>query len=122
MRIAPCRVHDQHTGVLADSLRERLWPVLNDDVTPALLAWQRGVERRPVRFLSVLEWRHDHVVLETGLALLARDGGTVHSEVAEIGEQLLGAVLALDEPEELGCVVDELGIPMRRRYNVYDRV
>lgn len=109
MRIAPGRVHDQHAGVLAHRLRERLRPVLDDDVPPSLLARQRRVQRRPVRALPVLERRYDHLVLEPGLALLPCDRGAVHGEVAEVGKQLLRAVLALDEPEELGGIVDELG-------------
>ena len=39
---------------------------------------------------------------------LALDRAAVDSEVAEVSEQLLRAVLALDELEEVGRVVDEL--------------
>ena len=40
--------------------------------------------------------------------LLTFDRAAVDGEVTEVGEELLGTVLALDELEELGGVVDEL--------------
>lgn len=42
--------------------------------------------------------------------LLTFDGASVHCKVAKIGEELLGAILALDELEEIWSVVDELSI------------
>lgn len=40
--------------------------------------------------------------------LLSLDGASVHCEVAKVGEELLGTILALDELEEIWSVVDEL--------------
>ncbi len=106
--IAPHRVHDEHTGVLADGLRECLGALLDDDVTPAHFAGQGSVGRRPVRVFTVDKLGDDDLVLEAGLADLSLDGGAVDCKISKVGKELLGTVLALDELEEILGVVDEL--------------
>ena len=108
MSIAPCRVHNEYTGVLANGLGECLWALLDNDVTPADFAGERSVGRRPAGVFAVDKLGNDNLVLEAGLADLSLDGGAIDCEVAKVSKELLGTVLALNELEELLRVVDEL--------------
>jgi hypothetical protein len=108
VRITPSGVHDQRAGVLTHGLGERLGTLLDDDVTPADGAWLRCVERRACRVVAVLERWDDDVGFEARLAGLTLDGAAVDGQIAEVGKELLRAVLALDELEEVGGIIDEL--------------
>ena len=139
MSITPGGIHDQAARVRADGLGEGFGALLDDDVAPTDLAWHRGVDGRAVRIVAVLQLGDDNLILETGLSLenhiracksqvcnstysLALDGGAVDSNVPEVSEQLLRTVLALDELEELGRVIDELCyMSISRRTSSIDR-
>ena len=108
MSVAPRRVHDEHTRVLADGLRKCLGALLDDNVTPADFAGEGSVCRRAVRVFTVDKLGNDNLVLEAGLADLSLDGGAIDCEVSKVSKELLGTVLALNELEELLRVVDEL--------------
>lgn len=84
MGITPGRVHDEHAGVLANGLGERLGALLDDDVAPAELAWHGGVEWGAVGVFAVGELGDVDFGSETRLALLALDGRAVDGEVAEV--------------------------------------
>jgi hypothetical protein len=104
--ITPGRVHDQASGILANSLGERLWSLLDDDVPPALSARLSRVERRTVRVLALERW-DDDLIGQAGLAGLTLDRAAVDGDITEVREDLLGTVLALNEAEEVRRVVDE---------------
>ena len=70
MRVAPRRVHDQASRVVADGLSKCLGPMFDNDVPPTNGAWQIGVEWRAVlRVFPVLQLRNDDISFETRLAL-----------------------------------------------------
>ena len=108
MRVTPRRVHDEHTRVLADSLRERLRAVFHDDVAPADFAREGGVGGGSVGVRAVDKLGDDDLFPEARFSLLTFDRGTVDGKVSEVAEELLGAVLALNELEQLRCVINEL--------------
>lgn len=102
--VTPGGVHEQTSLVCANGLGEGLGALLDEDLAPALGAGLGDVDLGSV---GVEELGHDDLALELGLADLALDAGAVDGDVAEVGEQLLGAVLGADEVEELGRVIDE---------------
>ncbi|KMU86024.1 hypothetical protein CIHG_03555 [Coccidioides immitis H538.4] len=104
--VAPCGVHDQAALVGTDGLGERGGTLLVEDLLPPLLAGDGDVDGCSG---LVDDGGHADGALELGLADLALDPAAVDGNVAEVGEELLGAVLAADEGEELGGVVDEGG-------------
>ena len=108
MRITPCSVHDENTRVLAHGLGECLGTLLDDDVAPADLAREGRVERRALGVFAVDKFGDVDLVPEAGFAGLALDRGAVDGEVSEVSEELLSTVLALNELEPLGSIVDEL--------------
>jgi hypothetical protein len=70
VRITPCRVHDEHTGVLPHGFCECFGALFDDDVAPAVLAGDRAVEGWAVLWVfAVLEGRDDDVIFETRLSL-----------------------------------------------------
>ena len=108
MSVAPRRVHDEHTRVLADGLRKCLGALLDDNVTPADFAGEGSVCRRAVRVFTVDKLGNDNLVLEAGLADLSLDRRAIDCKVSQVGKKLLGTVLALNELEEVLGAVDEL--------------
>ena len=108
--VAPGRVHDENARILADSLRECFWALLDYDVTPTDFAGEGSVGRGSVRVFTVDELGDNNLILEAGLADLSLNGGAVDCEVSKVGKELLCTVLALDKLEELGGVVDELTV------------
>jgi hypothetical protein len=104
MGVTPGSVHEKTSLVLSDGLGESLWALLNNDVSPALLARFSGVNL----LSSVVEelW-HDDFALEFRLADLALDTGTIDSNICQVGKQLLGTILAANEIEKLGGIIDE---------------
>ena len=108
MRVTPGRVHDEHTRVLANGLRECLGALLDDDVTPSKLAREGRVEWGSIGVLAVRKLGNDDLVFQARLALLTLDRRAIDGQVSEVSEQLLRTVLALDQLEKLGGVIDEL--------------
>lgn len=126
--ISPGSVHDKGTGVSADCFGECLGALLDNDVAPPGEARRGDIQRRSILgVLAVLELRDDDVLPETGFALIAEfsrndtektricstynltlNGATVYGEITKVGEQLLCAVLTLNQFEELGGIVNEL--------------
>jgi hypothetical protein len=106
MGVSPSRVHEQSTLVLADSLRESLGSLLENDVSPSL-----GAGCGSINLLSggVDKLRNLDFTLELGLADLTLNAATVDGNVTEVGKQLLGEVLAANEIKELRGIVDESG-------------
>lgn len=104
--VTPGGIHEKSTLVLADSLGEGLGALLKDDVSPSLLVRVASIDLLASR---VDELRDSDLTLELGLANLALDAAAVDGNVAEVGQQLLGTVLAANEVEELRSVVDEGG-------------
>jgi hypothetical protein len=96
--ITPGGIHEQAALVVADSLGESLGTLIEDDLPPTL-----GGRRGSINLVAgvVKELRDDNVPLELGLADLTLDAASVHSQVAQVREQLLGAVLATNQVEEL---------------------
>lgn len=92
------------TLVVPNSLGEGLGALFNDNVPPtgqARLAGVNGVT------LSVHNRGNHSISLETRLAHLTLDGGSVNSKVTEVGEKLLGSVLRVNKLEEFRGVVDK---------------
>jgi hypothetical protein len=102
--ISPGGVHEKAALVLANSLGEGLGALLKDDLPPTLLA---GLADVNLLAGGVEEFRRNDLALELGLANLALDGAAVDGNVCEVGQQLLSAVLAADEVEQLRGIVDE---------------
>ena len=69
MRVTPCSVHDECSGIFADSLREGLRSFLNDDVPPTTFIRERSVERGSIRIITILECGNDNVILEARFTL-----------------------------------------------------
>lgn len=69
MRIAPGGVHDEASRVLTHGLGEGLGAMLNDDVAPADLAGEGGVDRGSLGVVTVRQLGDDNFGLEAGLAL-----------------------------------------------------
>jgi hypothetical protein len=95
--ISPCGVHDKTSLVGSDSLGEGFGTLIDDDVPPALLA---GLGCVNLVAVGVVEDGDDDVALEFGLANLALDLTAIDGEVAEVGEEFLGTVLAANEIEQ----------------------
>lgn len=96
--ISPSGVHDKGALVVSNSLGESLGTLVDDDVPPALLAWNGSVDT----FGGVCVVGDDgdeRFGSETGFAGLTLDRGSVDSEVAQVPEQLLSSVLGPDELE-----------------------
>lgn len=72
-------------------------------MAPTLGTWFGCID--PVSILVVQGW-YQNLALKLGLADLANNLGAVHSNVAEIGEQLLSTVLAAGELEKLRGVLN----------------
>jgi hypothetical protein len=69
VRIAPCSVHNECAGVLADGLGESFWSFLDDDVPPTIFTGERSVKGGPIRILSVPKLGDDDLILEAGFTL-----------------------------------------------------
>ena len=108
MSITPGGVHDEDTRIRTNGFGEGLGTFLDNDVTPTKLAGEGCIQRRPFGVFAALEFGNNNLVLETRFSLLTFDGAAVDSEVSEVGEQFLCTVLALDELEKLGSIIDEL--------------
>lgn len=106
MGVAPGGVHDQTALVATDGLGKGLRALAVDDLLPSLRAGLGDVERGSG---LVDHDGHDDGGLELRLPNLALDAAAVDGNVTEVGQQLLGTVLAANEGEELGGVVDEGG-------------
>ena len=104
MGVSPSRVHEKSTLVLADSLREGLGSLFENDVSPSL-----GAGCRSVNLLSggVDKLRDLDLSFELGLSNLSLDAATIDGNVTKVGKQLLGTVLAANEIEQLRGIVDE---------------
>jgi len=105
MRVTPCGVHEQAALVRSYCLAKTLWALLEDDVSPTRLAWLADVERLLCRVINQ-RW-HNDVALELRLANLTLDLAAIDNKIAEVCQQLLSTVLAADEGEECGSIVDE---------------
>lgn len=68
--VAPCRVHDQYTRVLADGLCESFRTLLDNNVTPAAFAGECSIHGRPIFVRRVLELGNDDLVGETWFTLI----------------------------------------------------
>ena len=101
MCVTPRRVHQEAPVVLSDSLGKRCCALLDDDVPPALLAGPDYVDLVP---LTVRQHGHDDICLQPWLSDLSLDAASVDSDVSEVAEQFLGAVLAAKHREEFGPV------------------
>jgi hypothetical protein len=125
--VTPRSVHDERAAVLADCFGKGFRPILNNDVPPATLTGQSGVEGWSIRVVAILECGDDNVALETGFTLhkvmrkkrcenglrkgyygLALDGAAVDGDISEVRKELLGTVLRLDKLEQLRRIVNEL--------------
>jgi hypothetical protein len=105
--ITPGSVHDERSGILADSLGEGFGTVLDDNVAPSDLARESGVERRAVGVIPVLELGNDDFGLEAWFSLrsnyqrwikgarghvvettysLTLDGASIDGKVSKVGE------------------------------------
>ncbi len=102
--ITPSGIHEKTSLVLANGLGKGLGALLDDDVSPALLARLADVDLGTIRSDDL---RNDDVALKLGLTNLTLDGAAVDGNVAEVGEQLLASVLAAKEIKERRGVVDE---------------
>lgn len=69
MGVTPGGVHDESARIRANGFGESFGTFLDDDVSPADFAWDRGVERWAVGVFPVVERRDDDLVLEAWLAL-----------------------------------------------------
>lgn len=67
--VAPGGVHDERSRVFADRLGERLWAVLNNNVTPTDFARESRIKRGSGGVLSVLELGDDDLTLEAWFSL-----------------------------------------------------
>lgn len=101
MGVSPRRVHDKTARILPYRFGKGCRALLNDDVPPAL-----GAGNASVDLCAVLEGDlgHDDTALELGLADLALDLGSIDSEIAEIRQQLLSAILAANQRKELRTI------------------
>lgn len=104
--ITPGSVHEKASLVRANGLGKGLGALLNNNVSPALLARLADVNLGAIRADN---FRDDDVALELGLTDLALDGASVDSNVTEVSKELLGSVLAAEEVKQLGGIVDERG-------------
>lgn len=102
--IAPGCVHKKAALVVAHSLGEGLGPLVEEELPPTILARLGDVK---LGAIGLKETGLDDVALELGLADLTLDAATVDGNVTEVKQQLLGTVLAADEIEQLGGVIDE---------------
>lgn len=106
MGITPGGVHNEASLVGPDGLSKGSGTLADDNLPPALLGWPGNVENLAG---GVPEDGENNVSTELGLANLALDGAAVDSNISEVGKELLGTVLRVDEVEELGGVVNEGG-------------
>lgn len=104
--VTPGGVHEKTSLVGADSLGKGLGALLDKNVSPAGLARLADIDDGTVLARNV---GNDDLALELRLAHLALDGRAVDGDVTEVGQQLLGSVLAANEVEQLRSVVDEGG-------------
>jgi hypothetical protein len=79
--------------------------LLENDLAPALGAWLGCVD---LVAGIVVQGRDEDFTLELGLTDLANDLRTVHSQVAQVSQQLLSTVLAAGELKELRSVLRAL--------------
>jgi len=127
MRISPCCIHNKTSRVVTYGLGECLGTFFDDNVTPALGAGAGGVEWGPIFWVGArLELGDDDFGFEAWFALrgnkfnklwrnlsffthlLALDGAAIDGQVSKVSKEFLGTVLALDEFEEVRCIVNEL--------------
>lgn len=106
MGISPGGVHDQATLVAANCLGEGSRALFVQNILPSGGARLGDIDRSA----RVIEDRRgDNLTLELGLADLSLDAASVDGNISQVCQQFLGAVLASDESEEFGSVVDECG-------------
>lgn len=106
MGVTPGGIHQETSLVLADSLRKCFRALLNQDVSPALLAWYSGVD---LVSSIIMERGKDDLSLELGLANLSLNAAAVDGNVTKIGQQLLSSVLTADEVKETWGIINEGG-------------
>lgn len=106
MGVTPGGVHEKASLVVADSLGKGLGALLKDDVSPSLLARLADIE---LAALGGGDLGDDDLALELGLTDLALDAATVDGNISKVSEKLLGTVLAADEVEQRGGIIDEGG-------------
>ena len=104
MSVSPRGIHDQATWVSTDSLSEGHWALLKEHLSETLRAWLRHIESTSARVHDL--WNLDFA-LELGLANLALDLTAIDSQVSEVAQQLLGAVLRADQVEQLWGIINE---------------
>jgi hypothetical protein len=92
------------TLVASNGLGKCLWTLVDNDVSPTFLTWDRRVDG--LAGIVDNDWEQG-LGLETWFTLLTLDGRAVDGDISEVGEELLSSVLGCDELEQLGCVVDE---------------
>lgn len=95
--VSPGGVHEKAALVITNSLGEGLRALLQDDVAPSLLARMGDIDLGTV---TGNDLRHIDLAPELGLANLALDAAAVDGNVTEVGQQLLGTVLAANQVEE----------------------
>lgn len=102
--ISPGGVHEQTTLVLANGLGEGLGALLEENVSPSLLARLADID---LLTIGVDDLRENNLTLELGLANLSLDRAAVDGDVSKIGQQLLGTVLATNEVKELRGIINK---------------
>lgn len=104
--ITPGGVHDETALVGAHCLGEGLRTLAVDDLLPASGAGLGHVDE----FAGiVVQLGEDDLALEFRLTDLTLDAAAIDSQVTQVGQQLLGTVLAADQGKQLRGVVDEGG-------------
>src|SRR5271156_580716 len=92
--ITPGSVHQQAAFVGADRLGKCLGSFLVDDVFPSFRAWLGYVEWLTI---TIKESRHDNVGFGFRLTNLTLDAAPIHSDVSQVCQQLLSAILTTDQ-------------------------
>jgi hypothetical protein len=106
MGVTPRRVHEKAPLILPDGCGKSFGAFLNKNVSPALGGRYTSINLRS-RFVK--EFWHDDVAFELGLSNLSFDAATVDCKVSQVRQQLLATVLATNQVEELGSIIDKSG-------------
>ena len=69
MRVTPRSVHDECSGIRADSLGESFRSLLDDDVPPTTFVGERRVEWGAIRIIAILEYGNNDIALEARFTL-----------------------------------------------------
>jgi hypothetical protein len=97
--ISPRCIHDETSRVLADSLGEGSWALLDNNISPALGGWYSGIDSCAI---CKFDFWHDDGAFKFGFADLALDLTAINCEISEIRKQFLGTILTSNEREQFG--------------------